>query len=328
MGSPTPGSWPGAPDVEDPRVTVVVASRDRREELLQSLARHRAPVILVDNGSSDGSVAAVREHRPWVDVVDLGRNLAAAGRTIGVRRARTPYVAFADDDSWWAPGSLRTAADALERYPSTAVVNVRTLVGPEERPDPFCDLLASSPLPGEVPLPGPRILGFMACAAMVRRDAFLAVGGFDDVVRFPGEEQRLAWDLTGAGWSLAYLDAAVVHHHPSPLRHGAERRRRAIARSSALTAVMRLPAGRLAARLRTLAAAGRPERLGVLDALRDLRPALRARRVVPGGVLADLDLLAAPSSADHPAPAPTAPAPAVHPAPVPTAPVARPGDPS
>jgi cellulose synthase/poly-beta-1,6-N-acetylglucosamine synthase-like glycosyltransferase len=293
MASPTHGPPSGPPDVEDPRVTVVVASRNRREELLHSLGRHRAPVVLVDNGSSDGTVAAVRERHPWVDVIDLGRNLAAAGRTIGVRRARTPYVAFADDDSWWAPGSLRTAADALESHPRTGAVDVRTLVGLQERLDPFCELLAASPLRSDVPLPGPRILGFMGCAAMLRREAFLAVGGFDDVVRFPGEEERLAWDLTAAGWPLAYLDTAVVHHHPSPLRHGAEQRRRAIARSSALTGVMRLPAGRLAARLRTLVASGGPERLGVLDAVRHLAPALRARRVLPDAVLADLDLLAA-----------------------------------
>lgn len=310
MAFPPPGSSSGAPGVEDPRVTVVVASRNRREELLHTLGQHRAPVVLVDNGSWDGTVAAVREQHPWVDVVDLGRNLAAAGRTIGVRRARTPYVAFADDDSWWAPGSLRTAADALERHPRTGLVDVRTLVGPEERLDPFCDLLAASPLSGDVPLPGPRILGFMGCAAMVRREAFLAVGGFDDVVRFPGEEERLSWDLTAAGWPLAYLDAAVVHHHPSPLRHGAARRRRAIARSSALTAVMRLPAGRLTARLRSLVATGGPERLGVLDAARDAGRAVRARRVVPDGVLADLDLLSAPVPPPPTTGVPTVPSPA------------------
>jgi len=315
MSHPTSGPPTGAPDVEDPRVTVVVASRNRREELLHSLGRHRAPVVLVDNGSTDGTVAAVRAQHPWVDVVDLGHNLAAAGRTIGVRRARTPYVAFADDDSWWAPGSLTTAADALDRYPRTGLVDVRTLVGAQDRLDPFCDLLAASPLTSDVPLPGPRILGFMGCAAMVRRDAFLAVGGFDDVVRFPGEEERLAWDLTAAGWPLAYLDAAVVHHHPSPLRHGPDRRRRAIARSSVLTAVLRLPPGRLAARLRALAAAGTPERLGVLDALRDLGPALRARRTLPAGVLADLDVLAgdgtgrAPSVVATPASVPSPPVP-------------------
>jgi GT2 family glycosyltransferase len=98
-------------------------------------------------------------------------------------------------------------------------VAVRTLVGEQGRRDPFCDAVTASPLPArDGPLPGPRILGFMACAAMVRRAAFLAVGGFDDVVRFPGEEERLAWDLTAAGWPLCYLDGPVVHHHPSPHR--------------------------------------------------------------------------------------------------------------
>ncbi|TWH32006.1 Glycosyltransferases involved in cell wall biogenesis [Isoptericola variabilis J7] len=98
--------------IEDTRVTVVVASRDRRDELVASLGRHRAPVVLVDNGSSDGTPQAVRDAHPHVDVVEAGRNLAAAGRTLGARRARTPFVAFADDDSWWAPAA-RTAGPGL-----------------------------------------------------------------------------------------------------------------------------------------------------------------------------------------------------------------------
>jgi hypothetical protein len=63
-------------------------------------------------------------------------------------------------------------------------------------------------------LPGPSILGFLACAVVVRRSAFLAVGGFDDVVFFGGEE-RVAPDLAAAGWGLAYVPDLVVHHHPS-----------------------------------------------------------------------------------------------------------------
>lgn len=292
--------------VEDPRVTVVVASMNRREELLASLGRHRAPVVLVDNGSTDGTAAAVRAAHPDVEVLALPRNLGAAARTLGVRHAGTPYVAFADDDSWWAPGSLSAAADALEEHRTVALVNARVLVGAQERPDPFGDRLAGSPLPGSAPLPGPRVLGFMACAAMVRRDAFLAVGGFDDVVRFPGEEERVAWDLTAAGWDLAYLPDAVVHHHPSPRRHSPEARTRAMTRSTLLTAVLRLPWPDVAARWRAAAVGGRGReaagggvgdrstsalRRGALDALRDLPRALRRRRVLPPRVLADIELL-------------------------------------
>ena len=85
------------------RVTVVVMTRNRRDALLETLPRHDVPVVVVDNGSTDGS------------------------------------------------------AEALTSAPS--------------RPD----------------LPGPRILGFVAYAAVVRRDAFLAAGGFDRVVFFAGE---------------------------------------------------------------------------------------------------------------------------------------------
>jgi GT2 family glycosyltransferase len=290
--------------VEDPRVTVVVASRNRRDELLTSLGRHRAPVVLVDNGSTDGTAAAVRDAHPHVDVVALPRNIGAAARTLGVRRARSPYVAFADDDSWWAEGSLRTAADALAGHRTVGLVNARVLVGQEQRPDPFGEELAGSPLTGTTRLPGPRVLGFMACAAMVRRDAFLGVGGFDDVVRFPGEEERVAWDLTAAGWDLAYVPDAVVHHHPSPLRHSPEARARAVTRSALLTAVLRLPWPDVATRLRAAVGGGGPAADGVLaggrgalaggvrDAVPDLPRALRRRRVLPPDVLADLDLLA------------------------------------
>ena len=51
---------------------------------------------------------------------------------------------------------------------------------------------------------------------MVRTEAFLAAGGFDPVVRFPGEEERLSLDLAAAGWGMAYVDSVTVHHHPSP----------------------------------------------------------------------------------------------------------------
>jgi GT2 family glycosyltransferase len=278
--------------VEDARVTVVVASRNRRDELLQTLGRHRARVILVDNGSTDGTVDAVRRTHPHVEVVELGRNLGAAARTLGVRRATTPYVAFADDDSWWAPGSLHAAADALAAAPEVGLVAVDVLVGPAQRLDPFCEELARSPLPRDSTAPpGTRVLGFMACAAMVRRDAFLRAGGFDDVVRFPGEEERLAWDLTAQGSPLLYVPGPAVHHHPSPRRHGPAARHRAVTRSRVLTGVMRLPWRHALARTVAALRAGTPARRGVLDAARDMPAALLERRVVAPHVLADLELL-------------------------------------
>jgi len=222
------------------RVTVVVMTRDRWPDLERTLPRHEAPVVLVDNGSSDGTPDLVRRHFPHVDVVALDTNHGSVARNIGVRRATTPYVAFADDDSWWAPGSLARITTLFDQHPRLAVLAGRILVGPEEREDPVCSLMADSPLGREPDLPGPSVLGFLACGAAVRRDAYLEAGGFDDVVFFMGEEERLALDLAAMGWGLAYCADVVAHHHPSPSRDPEAQRARG-ARNRLLTTVMRRP---------------------------------------------------------------------------------------
>ncbi len=140
-------------------VTVVVMTRDRREDLLATLPRHEAAVILVDNASTDGSVEAVRADLPEVTVLPMERNAGSYARTVGVEHAGTEFVAFADDDSWWAPGDLVRAAEIMRAHPRLAVLNARILVGPEERLDPTCAAMAESPLPDD-DLPGPGLLGF------------------------------------------------------------------------------------------------------------------------------------------------------------------------
>ncbi|MBO0609018.1 glycosyltransferase family 2 protein [Myceligenerans salitolerans] len=277
---------------EDDRVTVVVATRNRQDDLLASLPRHRAPVILVDNASTDASPDAVAAARPDAAVIRLPRNLGAMARTVGVEAATTPFVAFADDDSWWASGALREAARTLAAHPRLGLVCARILVGPEERTDPISAAMARSPLPRDPRLPGEPLLGFVACAAMVRRSAFLAVGGFDPVVRFPGEEERLALDLAAAGWAMSYLDDVVVHHHPSPSRHSPDRRRRGIARAATLSALMRLPWRDAVGEIRRVAAMSPSHRAGVLHGLREAPAALRRRRPVPADVMALRALLA------------------------------------
>jgi len=195
-------------------VTVVVITRDRWPDLQTSVPRHDMPVILVDNGSADGTPDLVRRSFPHVTVVELGENRGAVARNVGVELADTAYVAFADDDSWWAPGSLTCAVQLLDAHPRLAVLAGRMLVGEAACLDPVCTLMAESPLGREVDLPGPSVLGFVACGAVVRRTAYLQTGGFDPVIFFMGEEERLALDLAALGWGLAYVDQVVAHHHP------------------------------------------------------------------------------------------------------------------
>jgi len=209
-------------------VTIVVLTYNRATELLRTLERlcalpERAPVVVVDNGSSDGTAERVAAAFPAVRLVRLARNLGAAGRNAGVARATTPYVAFSDDDAWWMPGSLARAVDVLERHPRLAAVTAKVLVGSEGRLDPASHEMASSPLPS-VGLPGPRLLGFLAGASVFRRSAFLEAGGYERRLFLGAEEKLLAYDLAALGWSIAYVGALTACHHPSPAR---DRTRRA-----------------------------------------------------------------------------------------------------
>jgi GT2 family glycosyltransferase len=223
------------------RVTTVVMTRDRREELLRTIGHLHGPVVVVDNGSSDGTVQAVRDlARPDVEVVALDRNRGAVARTIGVARARTALVAFADDDSWWQPDALGRAADVFADHPRLGLLAARLVVD-DERLDPVCEQMAAAPLGRSPDLPGPDVLGFIACAAVVRREAFLGVGGFDDVVFFAGEEERVSLDLAAAGWGQAYVDDVVAHHAPSAVRSTPQARQALIERNLVLTALMRRP---------------------------------------------------------------------------------------
>ena len=274
---------------------MVVLSHNRREELLRTLARLEAlpeapPLIVVDNGSTDGSPAHVARAHPGVTLLALARNEGAAARTLGVRAARTDHVAFSDDDSWWEPGALRRAVALLDAHPKIALLAAEVLVGPEGRLEPTCMAMAGSPLPAREALPGPRVLGFVACGAVVRRDAYLAAGGFHARYGVGGEEALLATDLASAGWDLVYTDELRAHHHPSPKRDRPARRAGA-QRNDLWSTWLRRPrpaAVRRTGKLLMAATGDRAALRGTIAAAGGLPWVLRDRRVVPAAVERDL----------------------------------------
>ncbi len=282
----------------DPRVAVVMITRNRVNEVLRSLdelARlpERPKVVVVDNGSTDGTARAVAGKFPGVLVLDAGGNLGAAARTLGARQVGAPYIAFCDDDVWWEPGSLRKAADLFDAHPRLAVITGRVLVGPENEEDPVCEELSRSPLPRSPGMPGPPLLGFLAGASVVRRDAFLEAGGFEPRFLVGGEEELLAADLAARGLWLCYVPELVVHHHPSHARN-ATARRVTMVRNAIWFAWLRRP-WPVALRKTAQLAWHHPGRVASLralaSALRGLPWALSRRRLLPAEVESGLRLL-------------------------------------
>ncbi|MDM9557673.1 glycosyltransferase family 2 protein [Bordetella petrii] len=268
------------------RVSVVVLTHNRREELMRTLQRlarlpGRHPVIVVDNGSTDGTAQAVMQQFPGIELVRAPANLGAAGRNLGVRVVGTEYVAFCDDDACWEPGALETAVRIMDATPEMGVLAARILVGEQGRPDPACGVMEESPLP-EQPGVGPGLLGFMAGACVMRTEAFRRAGGYWPPLLIGGEEHLLALDILEHGWRIVYAPAVCTRHWPSAARD-APLRRRLLARNAVWTAWLRLPAGmawRATLREFRLQPTARARLRLARDVSRGLAAVLARRRVV------------------------------------------------
>lgn len=276
-----------------PDVSFVIASQNRATELAMVVARlldtTACPIVVVDNASTDDTAAIIdrmaARSANRLALIRLDTNRGAVGRNVGVAACHTPYVAFCDDDSWWTPESPAAAAEAFERHPSVGLLAARTIVWPQRREDSFSAQLAHSALGRRPDLPGPSILGFMSCAAIVRRRAFQQAGGFSEILHFRGEEQLLALDMAAAGWDLCYHPGLVAIHQPSSVRATTAAQAARVLRNDVLTTWLRRPIGHcLSASGRMVVAAlrDREHAKGAVEAVVRLPAVVAQRRTLPG----------------------------------------------
>jgi len=210
------------PRTEWPRVTMVVPVRDRPGELaalLDSVERSgEGPdqVVVVDDGSRDPAVhrSVAAAYGARVERIDASAGPGAA-RHAGVRAADHEVVVFVDSDVEVGPGWLSGLVAHLGDDGVVAVAaRVRSAAVPgwigeyEQRNGPL-DLGAD---PGPVG-PGRRIGHVPAALLLVRRDAYLRVGGFDADLRV-GEDVDLVWRLAAAGGAVRHEPRVVVDHRP------------------------------------------------------------------------------------------------------------------
>ncbi|MDQ6605542.1 MAG: glycosyltransferase family 2 protein [Actinomycetota bacterium] len=192
---------------------------------LEGLAGQRlapAEVIVVDNGSSDGSLRYLREAHPEVRVLELGRNTGfahAANR--GIEAAHGPFLALVNTDVVLAPDWLARVVGALESDPGAASVACKMLsledpgevydAGDVLRRDGACEQrgrFARDDGRWDEP---EEVFGACAGAALYRREAVLGAGGFDERYFAYLEDVDLALRLRLAGWRCRYEPAVARH---------------------------------------------------------------------------------------------------------------------
>ncbi|HKK36830.1 MAG TPA: glycosyltransferase family A protein [Paracoccaceae bacterium] len=201
-------------------IGVVVIGRNEGERLsrcLRSLEGVEAPIVYVDSGSTDGSVALAARFGAITAHLDPAQGFTAGkARNLGVEtllaRGDEPpaFVQFVDGDCEVVPGWLEAAAGRLAEAPDLAAVAGRRR---ERRPEAsvfntLCDMEWNTP-------PGPaRAVGG---DAMYRLSAFREVGGFDPSL-ICGEEPELCLRLARAGWRIERMDREMTLHDAAMTR--------------------------------------------------------------------------------------------------------------
>ena len=203
----------------EPRVSVVVPVYNGRQTIggaVECLLRQTHPaheIIIVDDGSVDGTAEVLR---PWADrvrVLSKPNGGPASARNLGVRAATGEFIAFTDSDCLpdgeWIASLLRGFDDESVAGVGGTVKGVGA--------GAISEYVDSIRLLEPVRHGDDGVVYLITCNTCFRRDALLEAGLFDERFRKPGgEEPELCMRLTKLGYQFRAVEDAVILHHHKP----------------------------------------------------------------------------------------------------------------
>lgn len=178
------------------KLSCIITTRNRREALVKTLdylqrepglAEHDGEILVVDNGSTDGTASALSRRR-GVRVISLAENEGIPARNLALSSARGKFIAFLDDDVRPIGRALAQSMIFLGRHPKTAAAVGRVVL-----PDGSADAPAL-----------PAVL--MGGASVVRKSVLDAVGGFASEFFRQAADYELSFRIWGAGYRIQRLE--------------------------------------------------------------------------------------------------------------------------
>ena len=199
---------------------------DYLEECLNSVLAQEDvdEVLVVDDVSTDGSLALLAERFPQVRVIQMPRNGGpCAARNAGMRAARNRFVLAVDNDAVLEPGLLAGLRRALEERPEHVVAQPRSVLF--EEPDRihydggrfhYVGLLSLrnfytkvAEAEGEGVVEADALIGI---CNLMDRDAVLTAGGYDEAFFYLAEDYELSYRLRALGHRLVSVEDCLVRH--------------------------------------------------------------------------------------------------------------------
>ena len=216
------------------KLSVVIVSYNVRsylEQCLQSVQRAlegtEGEVLVVDNHSDDDSVETVRQHYPWVRLIENQENLGfAKANNQAIRQAQGDYILLLNPDTVVAEDTLHGVLAFMDEHPKAGGAGVMMCYedgsrAPESRralPTPWVAALKMlgftkryymSDLPWDQPC---RIEVVSGAFCLLRHEAIKTVGLLDEDFFMYGEDIDLSYRLLKGGWENWYLPYSIIHY--------------------------------------------------------------------------------------------------------------------
>lgn len=228
------GTTPGATEPDWPRVAVLILTWNRWDELYACLASFALldypnyHVIVVDNGSEDGTVGVVRNDFPWVTLIENGENLGfCRGNNVGLRYiAEDPkfdYVFLLNSDTKVLPNVLKELVTVMRSDPRIATAGAKNLL--LENPDyvwgkygkvtwgPMLVMTVDRFAPDRPDVEPPKDVDWVICnGCLWSREALQTVGPFDEEFWQCNEDVDWSYRARKAGFRIVYVDSAAILH--------------------------------------------------------------------------------------------------------------------
>ncbi|MHB9131794.1 MAG: glycosyltransferase family 2 protein [Armatimonadota bacterium] len=195
---------------QHPRVTVVIITRNRLQQLTRALASVFAQdypaldIVVVDDASEDGTAEYVEAQWPQITVIRMPvRSGVTVTRNLGIANARGEFIYFLDDDGWLEHDAISKCLEVIRGRPEIGAVESRlhNVINGE---------LRDTYKPVDIGLV--YIPHFVECCSLVRRTAILDAGYFADDLFWGAEGEELSLRMLYKGYRCCYQPESIMYH--------------------------------------------------------------------------------------------------------------------
>jgi GT2 family glycosyltransferase len=197
------------------KISFVILNYNREKELLITISKTLQlmagetdyEIIVVDNASSDQSVASVRRTYPSVKLIARTENNGVAGWNDGFELALGEYMVVLDDDSNIVSG-LQEAVAVLDSDPKIGILALNVTGG--AFPTDYLFHMEDN-------------IDFIGCGAIIRKELYLKIGGFAEWLFIYTHEWEYAIRCLNAGYRIRYFETCYVDHRTSVINRSSKR---------------------------------------------------------------------------------------------------------